>query len=258
MLGLNRLFRRAGPTAPTGPVPDRPFYAIGDVHGRDDLLARLLDAIAARPDGDTATLVFLGDYVDRGPDSAGVLRRIAGLKADAGARAVMLAGNHEAMMLGFLDDPAALGVRWLRNGGGQTLESFGIEVPREAEDPEAADLRASLALRLAEALEPEGRAFLDDLPLAWFSGNVAAVHAGADPRRPVLDQLGERLLWGHPDFAQRPRSDGVWIVHGHTIVATPVAAAGRISVDTGAYATDRLTAAHVTGEGVEFLTAAPT
>ncbi|WP_051489350.1 metallophosphoesterase [Roseivivax halodurans] len=227
--------------------PDAPFAAIGDVHGRDDLLERLLGRLEGElPAG--APLVLLGDYVDRGAASAGVLRRLQAL--DAEARVTCLCGNHEAMLIEFLDYPVLAGPRWLRNGGVQTLESFGVTgMPA---GPEASDWEA-LRDRFRGAMGGDLETWLRARPLRWQSGNVAAVHAGADPARPLSDQRDDVLLWGHPSFATMRRRDGTWVVHGHTIVPRPAAAGGRISVDTGAYATGVLTAAIVEPGSVRFV-----
>ena len=242
---LRRLFsRRSGFAAAL--APQRAFTAIGDIHGRDDLLVALLAWLAAAPAGVT---VFTGDYIDRGPSSAAVLRRLRALSRCDDV--VCLMGNHEAMLLGFLDAPAAQGRLWLRNGGIETLASFGLDrLPRLVAEADFVALRD----RFAAALDPGLESWIRDLPLWWQSGNVAVVHAGADPDRDLAAQDRDRLLWGHPAFARRVRRDGIWIVHGHRIVAAPEIRDGRIAIDTGAYATDRLTAARVTPEGVDFVT----
>jgi len=225
-------------------APETPFYAIGDVHGRDDLLAQLLDQLDPMH-----PVVFVGDYVDRGEDSAGVLRRLESLTSDPDARVYCLLGNHEEMLLSFLDYPEQRGRSWLRNGGLQTLASFGVSGISEA-SPEAARVAASRSLRAAM-----GDTLIDWLrqrPLYWRSGNVAVVHAGADPAEPIEDQPAKTLMWGHPAFHTTSRQDGIWIVHGHTIVEAPLAREGVISVDTGAFATSHLTVAGISSGSVEF------
>jgi serine/threonine protein phosphatase 1 len=221
-------------------APERPFYAIGDVHGRYDLLAPLL-----RRTGSGDPVVLVGDYIDRGEQSAQVLRH---LFDDAGL--ICLQGNHEAMLLRFLDDPVANGPLWFRNGGLQTLASFGIAAPDQAMAPEALQ---QAARHLSQGMGAGMIAWLRALPLVYRSGNVLAVHAGLDPRRPPEAQDTEALIWGHPDFLRRPRQDGYWVVHGHTIVDSPAVTAGRIAIDTGAYATGRLTAARIAAGQVTFL-----
>ncbi len=231
-----------GRSAFDAPVaPERPIAVIGDVHGCDDLLARMLDWLGREAPDHRPVLV--GDLMDRGEDSAGVLRRVMGRP-----EVVALKGNHEAMCLAFLDEPEAQGQQWLRNGGLQTLASFGLRRP----GPEPEELRDAAA-RLRDAM---GEAMVDWLrarPLWWRSGNVAVVHAGADPRRPLEDQEEAVLLWQRPRRGERARTDGVWVVHGHTIVPEPEVAPGRINVDTGAFATGVLTAVLMEPGAVRFV-----
>ncbi|PCI42972.1 MAG: serine/threonine protein phosphatase [Alphaproteobacteria bacterium] len=235
------LARKRRSKSPPRPItPDSAFYAIGDIHGRLDLLQRLLGQFEAE------TPVFcVGDYVDRGEHSAEVLRFL-----HANPAITCLKGNHEMMLLGFLDSPKSKGGNWLRFGGLQTLASFGIT--GLSETAASGDLeKASAALKAAM-----GAPLIDwlrHLPLSWQSGNVALVHAGADPMIEIAGQREDFLVWGHPEFAKTPRPDGLWVVHGHTIVDAPLAKDGRISIDTGAYATGRLTAARIDADGVQFL-----
>ena len=244
---IGRLFRRRRARARAGalppPAPEAPVFAVGDIHGRADLLERLLRVIDAEPDAAEATLVFVGDYIDRGDHSAAVLDILRGLEAERPGRVVCLLGNHERMMLDFLDDPVAKGRRWLRNGGLQTLLSFGaglrgtaIGEGLAAEDRER--LSDALRARLPDGLE----GWLRARPLFWQSGTVAITHAGADPARPLAEQGEKPLIWGHQAFFEQPRADGLWIVHGHTVQDAPSAGAGRIAIDTGAVFTGRLTA----------------
>ncbi|WP_291730345.1 metallophosphoesterase family protein [Leisingera sp. F5] len=233
--------------APLAPAED--FVAVGDIHGCYDLLGRLLDRIAVRPD--CGRLVFLGDYIDRGESSAQVLQALHGMQA-GDPEVVCLRGNHEDMLLGFLDDPLGEGPGWLRHGGRQTLASFGIEAVH-AGMPELNWIaaRESLQNRLGAGLISWIRA----LPAYWQSGNLTAVHAGADPARPMEAQEDYDLVWGHSNFGRVPRQDGVWIVHGHTIVEDVRTQGGRICVDTGAFATGKLSAVAVRNDGFEVLTA---
>lgn len=226
----------ASPPFDAALAPDERLAIIGDIHGTDGLVAALLDTIAAR---EPARLVFVGDYVDRGEHSAQVLQRLYALSKSS-PDSVFLIGNHEAMMLAFLDDPETVAKRWLRYGGLQTLASFGIGDISENPSP-----AQSLAARnaLAKALGPDLLDWLRNLPMRFQSGNVAVVHAGADPALPIDAQNAETLLWGHPDFEARPRGDGIWVVHGHTIKASVTRDNGRIGTDTGAYANGRLSAA---------------
>lgn len=251
MRGLRSLFSRRPRAAPVAsfamPLPREVFYVIGDIHGRDDLLDRLLAQIDA--EAPEARLVCVGDYIDRGEGSAQVLARLSGLERPGAPPSICLLGNHERMCLDFIDNPEAAGARWLRNGGMQTLASYGIGTIGMPKDSAMPDLRD----RLVEAMGPDLIAWLMERPLAWQSGTVAVVHAAADPSLAIGVQPESILLWGYPEFAKVRRKDGIWVVHGHTIVETPQAANGLISVDTGAYATGHLTAARIAPDGVSFL-----
>lgn len=227
-------------------LPDHPFVAVGDVHGRADLMERLLDGLAAGPHADVP-VVFVGDYVDRGEHSAEVLWSL-----QARTDLICLRGNHEEMLLNFLEDPAGQGPRWLRYGGLQTMASFGAPMVAQTA-PEEAWIAARDVL--AEAMGAELIDWLYALPLRWQSGNVAVVHAGADPLQPLDAQDNRSLVWGHPKFETEDRRDGVWVVHGHTIVDNAIAENGRISVDTGAYATGTLSAAVIAPGDVSFVIA---
>lgn len=236
--------RAPAPAAFDAPLaPDGPLAVIGDVHGRDDLLARLVAEVAAK--APEARLVLVGDLIDRGERSAEVLRRVA--EQDEW---LCLRGNHEAMCLEFLDDPERYGPRWLVNGGLQTLASFGVGgVTERSRGGALQAARDRLQVAMGEALI----GWMRSLPLLWQSGNVVVAHAGADPERSIAAQEEQALLWGHPRFTEAPRRDGLWVVHGHTILPRPIVEAGRIGVDTGAYATGRLTAALIQAGGVGFL-----
>nr|WP_089279510.1 metallophosphoesterase family protein [Antarctobacter heliothermus] len=231
--------------------PDVPFFAVGDVHGCD----RLLDQMLQRLDGlrhPEALLVMVGDYVDRGEESRRVLRRLFVLSQAAGDLMHCLMGNHEQMLLDVLDDPQSNGPRWLRHGGLQTLASYRVQpVLGNGSEAQWIEMRD----RLAAAIGEDIIAWLRGLPLSWQSGNVVVVHAGADPDLPIKEQETGTLLWGHPEFRQRARSDGLWVVHGHTITEKPRVVQGRIPIDTGAYATGVLTAALVEKDQVSFIQA---
>ncbi|UWQ19979.1 metallophosphoesterase [Jannaschia sp. W003] len=237
------------------PVPDRCVYAVGDLHGRADLLELMLDRIAADVDEGRradAALIFLGDYVDRGERAAAVVSRLRGLQRAEPGRVVALMGNHERMMLDFLEDPVQRGRRWLRHGGVQTLASYGVLGAAEDSGP-AVLRRAAEALRAAM---PAGEAaWLAALPALWRSGDLVCVHAGADPAAPPEAQPAETLIWGHPRFEAAPRGDGVWVVHGHTVVDAPRVERGRIAVDTGAWFSGRLAAARIDADGIAMIEA---
>lgn len=231
---FRKFFRTAPPETPFPAVmTDEPVVVIGDLHGCAALFELILDRASDLP------IVCVGDYVDRGPDSAAVLQMLL-----ARPDIVCLSGNHEVMLRDFLESPADKGARWLQHGGAETLRSFGLAAAKATDDRTALfDTRDALA----EAMGPDMIAWLARLPSLWQSGNVAVVHAGADPDRPMDQQLDHTLHWGHHAFFKRPRTDGTWIVHGHTIVANPQARDGRISIDTGAYASGRLTGVRIEG-----------
>ena len=219
--------RRAGGAA-IPPLPDQPLFILPDLHGALPLLQKAL----ARKDGDFPQhrLVILGDMLDRGADSAGVVQSLMALP-----EAVCLMGNHEAMLLDVLDDPARHGAAWLRHGGLETLLSFGMQgLPRGA--AELVDMAADLRRRMGPAMI----GWLRERPLYWQSGNVVAVHAGLDPGRALAQQSRETLLWGHPAFGKAPRRDGLFVVHGHSIVPQARISGGRLMLDTGAYASGTL------------------
>ena len=246
---LRRLLTRkpaASDAPPPPPVPARPCYAVGDLHGRSDLLDAMLRAIDADAAGAAHDIVFLGDYVDRGPDSAGVLMRLQALESGQD-NVTCLLGNHDRMMLDFTVAPL-METRWLMNGGDATLASFGIAGSRAPEQ----------AVALAEALgagRPDSLAgWLEARPLWWRSGSLIAVHALTDPKLPMEEQDDETLLWARPGRRLAPRSDGAWVVHGHTIVDALEIRAGHVAIDTGAFRSGTLTAAvFAPGQEIRFL-----
>ncbi|WP_424940495.1 metallophosphoesterase family protein [Aliiroseovarius sp. S253] len=249
---LDSLFRKFGGGADfDAPLaPDQPFLVIGDIHGQLEALDATLDQIASDPDHANLPLVFVGDYMDRGPHSAGVLRRVMALQADDPRDIICLRGNHEQMLSSFLDNPPLNAPVWFANGGVETLKSFGIGVTK-------LDMRGDRVLMVRERLKQElgdaALSFLQSLPTVWQTGNVAVVHAGADPVAPIEEQEDDVLVWGHADFRSQPRQDGIWVVHGHTIVPDVRVRQGRISVDTGAYQTGTLPTVSVSAQGVHVL-----
>ncbi|WP_299961929.1 metallophosphoesterase family protein [uncultured Roseobacter sp.] len=233
---LARLFRGPPPEAPPCHVlPEHRVYAIGDIHGRADLLADLLEKIArdraAQADARDVKYVFLGDYVDRGERSREVLDQLSALRGQRGQEAVFLRGNHEAALLDFLADPEA-GRRWLQFGGDRTLKSYGLDPTGE---PEA--LRERFHAALGPHLD-----FLQQTERFWMSGEVLFVHAAVNPRRAIADQEDQDLFWGNRAFLRGRAFPGMRVVHGHYNAFEPVVTPQRICVDTGAYYSDRLTA----------------
>lgn len=234
------------------PCPDRPICIIGDLHGRADLLEHMLAKIATQNGSNMARLIFVGDLIDRGPDSALVLTRVQQLVENAPDQVVCLMGNHERMLLDFLDNPVKA-ARWLHHGAVETLTSLGV--PSQASGETAHARLQALAVSLRAALPSGSEAWLRALPAFWREKNLAVVHAGADPSLPIESQPNKTLIWGHRDFSHHSRRDGLWIAHGHTIVQTASASSGRISVDTGAWQSGRLSAAWLDTQGLRFIEA---
>jgi len=222
-------------------------YAIGDVHGCDDLLeamhARIASDHHSRHPGTDATIVHVGDYVDRGPDSRAVIDRLMG--GVAGFETICLKGNHEAMMLACArSDDRQLWSMWRANGGEATLRSFGLGGFFDRCDSE----------RLRQALGGARLAWLQSLPLYHRTAGALFVHAGIVPGRPMELQDEENLLWIRDGFLDSDADHGFLVVHGHTPMAMPDVQPNRLGIDTGAVFTGRLTAAVlVDAEPVRFI-----
>jgi serine/threonine protein phosphatase 1 len=221
-------------------------YAIGDIHGRLDMLDELLEQIEGDCGGlDNAQLIFLGDYVDRGPDSRGVIEKLIHLKR-MHKDTVFLKGNHEAIMLDFLAEPEDL-PQWLDWGGEETLESYGI-------DPVGVG-KSDLADAIHAAMPKAHLDFLNSLALTHIEGDYLFVHAGVRPGAALEDQTETDLLWIRKRFhnaAPAERPDYV-VVYGHTPVDKPEDAGWRIGVDTGACYGGMLTAVVLEGATRRFL-----
>ncbi|MGH6719642.1 MAG: metallophosphoesterase family protein [Alphaproteobacteria bacterium] len=236
----SRLFGRPLPSGRKARVDDdMRLYAIGDIHGRADLLAQLharIRADAAAHPAARRILVYLGDYVDRGPDSQGVVETILAAPLD-GFAVVGLRGNHEDLMLAFLDDVAGA-ANWFFNGGLATLASYGVP-----------SRTAAGASRPAHAIQQEFRralparhlAFFRDLALSHREGDYVFVHAGIRPGVPLDDQDPLDLIWIRDAFLASREDHGFVVVHGHSIRPEPEDTGNRIGIDTGAYATGVLT-----------------
>lgn len=213
------------------------IYAIGDIHGRADLLRRLYRAIAddAAACDRRRIAVHLGDYVDRGPDSRGVIDLVL-TSPLAGFECVYLKGNHEQLMLDFLDGSGDA-LLWFYNGGDATAASYGVDVGGRWGWDEGAWREA-----LRRAVPPAHFAFLRRLELAAVYGDYLFVHAGLRPGVAIEAQDEEDLLWIREPFLGYAGDHGKVVVHGHTVARAPQLAGNRIGIDTGAYATGVLTA----------------
>lgn len=228
-------------------APDAPFFAVGDLHGCPHLLEALLEQLDAY-DAD-CPLVMLGDYIDRGEQSAQLLDLLIDLESNGSRSVLCLRGNHEQMLLDFLDARDSTGAGWLSDGGLQTLVSFGIDPGKLVFRRGGLDeLRQTLSRRLGNTRED----WLRRLPVCWQSGNVFVSHAGLDPAHAVDEQDEQALLWGHRSRPARAVEEAPWSVQGHTIVEKAHVYGKSILVDTGAYATSRLSAVHVSCGQVEF------
>lgn len=246
----------AGPRPTPAGVGGELVYAIGDVHGcyelMKDLLAQLAADYAGRAQGRRPILVFLGDYVDRGPQSARVMDALVWLQRRGDLEIHFLKGNHEQALLEFLDAPER-GGPWIGFGGGETLLSYGIEPP-------AADAPAGtyLAARdeLLERMPASHLRLLQQLEPMVVIGDYAFVHAGIRPGTPLESQAENDLLWIRRGFVDQPGPFGKVIVHGHTWLSEqPQLSEHRLGLDTGGYATGVLTAARIEDGVVEVLQA---
>ncbi len=259
---IARLFRSKKPASPGNPI--RPqmalsatvpagvrVYAIGDIHGRVDLLRKLEDQIAAHADAHPILrkmLIYIGDYVDRGYESQAVIDHLIAPTLP-GFERVTLKGNHEEFVLQFLDgdDVAAM---WLVNGGRETLMSYGVMMPpgveREAQVEEARE-------KFRQAFPPAHKEFLDGLALTHQVGGYLFVHAGIRPGVALDVQDPSDLLWIRETFLNSTVAHGVVVVHGHSLVGEPEVHKNRIGIDTGAFATGHLTCVVLEGDNYRFI-----
>jgi serine/threonine protein phosphatase 1 len=241
-------------TAPA--VPDGLcVYAIGDIHGELETLNRLLEMIdqdRLRRSHLRPLLVFLGDYVDRGPNSRGVIERLSSGPLP-GVECRFLLGNHEEAMLAFLEDPTG-NAEWLRFGGAETLASYGV--PPSVGVTGRARCEA-LRDALAAGLPEPHLAFLRGLEKIIAIGDYAFVHAGIAPGRRLARQRPEDLLWIRAPFLSSNLRHERVIVHGHTVVDAPEILFNRIGIDTGAYATGVLTGLALSDTRQDIIQSAP-
>ena len=238
---LRTLFRSTGKAVEPNAVPaDTAVYAIGDIHGCPDLLdalhGRILDHAAERGVS-RKVVVYLGDYVDRGRDSRGVLDML--IKSPLpGFECVFLKGNHEDAMLKFLTD-TKIGPGWMGFGGDMTLLSYGVDpqsLPVAQEDG-----LAFMQSQLAKNLPSSHRQFLESLVLSHSEGDYFFAHAGVRPGVALDDQRPEDLIWIRDAFLESRQPFGKVVVHGHSIRLEPEFRQNRIGIDTGAVFTGVLT-----------------
>ena len=245
-------FRSTTTHAPSGPRGHR-AYVVGDIHGRLDLLEKLLEQIEGdlteRP-ARRASLIFVGDIIDRGPDSAGVVERLRTFRHPL-LSPVFLLGNHEEVLLRILGGESSLIAKWQRFGGRECMESYG------ADGQEFSWMDERQALATARELIPKAHIdFLHGFSDTCRFGDYLVVHAGIRPGVEFDQQRQEDLRWIRGPFLNHQGDHGFVVVHGHTIVPEVVEAGNRIAIDTGAYATGRLTALVIDGPERRYLTAA--
>lgn len=237
------MFSRTKPEGPTGTRRHR-AYAVGDIHGRLDLLDHLLDQIHAdmqRRGPKETLLIFVGDLIDRGPASAQVVERLRTYVHD-GVRPIFLLGNHEEVLLRILDGDGSLIASWLRFGGSQCLRSYGVEPAalKGLRDPEIVEV-------VRRAIPEEHVEFLRSFVDTCRFGDYLFVHAGIRPGVELHEQSQSDLRWIREPFLLDDTDHGVVVVHGHTIRAEVEERPNRIGIDTGAFATGVLTALAIEG-----------
>jgi serine/threonine protein phosphatase 1 len=245
MLGrlLNRRRERQPERATPASYGSR-VYAIGDIHGRRDLLDDLLRQIEtqdAQNGNAPSEIIFLGDLIDRGPDSAQVVERVVELRESGRAMSLLL-GNHEEVFLRVLHGDFGLLPMFIKIGGRETLFSYGIT--REEYDTLN---DADLAERLRQLVPPAHLDLLDACDEMVFRGDYVFVHAGIRPGVPLAEQKEEDLRWIRSPFLESTADHGRVIVHGHTVTEEPELRANRIGIDTGAVYSGRLTALGIDG-----------
>lgn len=228
-------------------------YAIGDIHGRLDLLDSIHRQIiddAARRAASRRQMVYLGDYVSRGPDSAGVVDRVREWLPEEFER-ITLKGNHEDLLLRFLDGEIDIGRHWFDYGGLETLAAYGVAIA----DPEARDDASVIALGkdLAGRIPASHLEFFRTLQISHSAGDYFFVHGGVKPGVPLPEQSDRDCLWIRNTFLNSEADHGATVVHGHSISDQPEIRRNRIGIDTGAYRSDVLTCLVLDGESRTFL-----
>ena len=245
-MGLSVLRRKQPPSR----LPDGiRIYAIGDVHGRADLLeqvfTRIDTHIAAYP-VDRPIQVLVGDYIDRGPNSREVLERL--IERARSSEMVLLKGNHETLVLEFLRNPSML-QSWSQMGGLETLMSYGLTPSLNAD----AKTQKELAIALRAALPKSHFMFLEGLRSSFSCGGFFFAHAGVRPGVPLAEQSETDLLWIRDEFLRYEGKFDKIVVHGHTPVRAVDMRPNRINIDTGAYATGKLSCITIERNEVDVL-----
>lgn len=251
------LFQTKKNTSTTATLPNRRVYAVGDVHGREDLLSTLLNHIqhdietGRKPS--TIDLIFLGDYIDRGHNSRGVLDLLTEI-ALPHTTITILRGNHEQILLDLLASANPdLCTKWLSYGGFETLASYGVP-SRTLYSSDASTIQSLLM----QVMPPAHEALLHQAPLSIQIGDYFFAHAGVRPGTPLDQQDPSDLLWIREPFLSSPQNFGAVVVHGHSITNRVTNVPNRIGIDTGAYATGVLTAVVLEEEERRFLSTSPT
>ena len=259
---LRSLFRRIDEPAqgepraagqPARVPPGVCVYAIGDIHGRADLLFEMHERIEADAaqltPGTDKVVVYVGDYVDRGLESRQVIDLLI-RDPLPDFRTVHLIGNHEAWFINFLVD-ARIGPTWIRYGGDATLHSYGVRMRIALDDP---DHYVKLQTELRERVPRSHVEFLDNLEFSYETGDYLFVHAGIRPKIPLDQQTPDDLLWIREPFLSCRQDLGKVVVHGHTVENEPVVRPNRIGIDTGACWTGCLTCLVLEEDRYRFLT----
>jgi len=252
-MNLLRMLHR--PQAPAASFPaGRVGFAVGDIHGRVDLLQLMLAALEARAAEETRAgappiVIFLGDYVDRGPDTAAVIDLLLSGRP-YGYERRYLKGNHEQYMLAFMDKPLE-NRAWVVQGGAETLLAYGVQPPSPRSPLDTEWIATADALK--QRVPATHLSFLESLERYVALGGYAFVHAGIDAARTLEEQTDEDLFWARERFIASKRAFSHRVVHGHTPVDHPYADQRRVAVDTGAYASGTLTAARFEGQEVTFI-----
>ena len=246
---LDRFRRDKSPVVEPWLPEDERIYCIGDIHGRADLLRQVHDLVLNDAAGYAGkiTVVYLGDYIDRGDDSQQVIELLL-QRPLPDFRSVYLIGNHEQALLDFIKNPdAAAG--WLAVGGRETLISYGVllaYIPTRHELPE-------LAEQLDQRLPDSHRVFFQACSASWRCGSYYFVHAGIRPGVPLDKQTREDQLWIRNEFLSSNRNHEAIVVHGHSVYDQPQVLKNRISIDTGAYESGVLTCLVLQGSEQRFM-----